>query len=128
MRRRRSNGLIAVFTAAVSAAVIAFAVPLMTQGGAFRGDAPTGKVLYETHCQRCHGRTGLGDGPRSGDLRVPPANLQSATLQAKSDEQLLTSIEFGVVTSPMHAWRGQLSEQELREVLSYVRRLGAGVR
>jgi hypothetical protein len=40
-----------------------------------------------------------------------------------SDEQLLASIEFGVVMSPMHARRGRLSEEEMQAAVAYVRRL-----
>jgi hypothetical protein len=46
-------------------------------------------------------------------------------LQSQSDEQMLSSIEFGEARSQMHAWRGRLTEQELREVMVYVRRLGS---
>lgn len=88
------------------------------------GDVNAGKLIYEQRCQRCHGTGGWGDGPRADTLRVPPANFHGPMVKLKSDEQLLTSIEFGVVLSPMHAWRGRLSEQEMRDVLAYVRLLG----
>lgn len=88
------------------------------------GDVPAGKLIYEQRCQRCHGAGGWGDGPKARELRVPPANFHGPMIKMKTDEQLLTSIEFGIVLSPMHAWRGALSEQEMRNVLAYVRLLG----
>lgn len=88
------------------------------------GDAMAGKVIYEQHCQRCHGTGGWGDGPKAGELRVPPANFHGPILQMKTDEQLLTSVEFGLVMSPMHAFRGTLSDRELQDVVAYVRLLG----
>ncbi len=88
------------------------------------GDVNAGKLIYEQRCQRCHGTGGWGDGPLADTLRVPPANFHGPMLKMKSDAQLLTAIEFGVLLSPMHAWRGRLTEQEMRDVLAYVRLLG----
>ncbi|MDG1066887.1 MAG: cytochrome c [Sulfitobacter sp.] len=34
-----------------------------------------GADIYSKHCTSCHGQTALGDGPRSADLGVQPANL-----------------------------------------------------
>lgn len=88
------------------------------------GDVTAGKLVYEQRCQRCHGLSGWGDGPQAGELRVPPRNFRGPMLSMKTDEQLLASIEFGIVLSPMHAFRGALSDQEMRDVLAYVRVLG----
>lgn len=33
----------------------------------------------------------------------------------------MLSISQGVLFSPMHGWRDRLSEQEMRDVLSYIR-------
>jgi mono/diheme cytochrome c family protein len=92
------------------------------------GDPSAGKALYERHCQQCHGAAGWGDGPKGRDLIVPPANFHSPVFRLKSDEQVLMSIEFGVVMSSMHAWRGRLGEQEMRDLVAYVRLLSQQVR
>ena len=44
-------------------------------------------------------------------------------LPIESDEELLRTIEHGVVFSPMHSWRGQLTDGEMQDVVSYVRLL-----
>ena len=41
----------------------------------------------------------------------------------KSDEELLRTIEHGVVFVPMHSWRGQLTDGEMQDALAYVRLL-----
>jgi mono/diheme cytochrome c family protein len=87
------------------------------------GDASAGALIYEQRCARCHGVGGWGDGHQARDLIVPPTNFHSLMSQIKSDEQLLASIEFGVVMSPMHGWRDRLTPQQLRDVLAYVRML-----
>jgi mono/diheme cytochrome c family protein len=56
-------------------------------------------------------------------LTVPPANFHRFTTQMKSDEQLLTTIEFGLALSPMHGWRGRLTDRQMEDVIAYVRML-----
>lgn len=96
----------------------------MVQAQELGGDVTAGKLIYEQRCRRCHGVSGWGDGPQAGELRVPPRNFRGPMLSMKTDEQLLASIEFGIVLSPMHAFRGALSDQEMQDVLAYVRALG----
>ena len=86
-------------------------------------DITRGKAIYQRHCQDCHGLTGRGDGPGAASLKVPPADFQRFRSFLKSDEELLRTIEHGVVFSPMHAWRGQLTDGEMQDVVSYIRLL-----
>jgi mono/diheme cytochrome c family protein len=89
----------------------------------YPSDTTRGKAVYERHCQACHGIGGLGDGPDAKALKVAPANFHRFSSFLKSDEELLRTIEHGVVFSPMHSWRGQLTDGEMQDVVSYVRLL-----
>jgi len=89
----------------------------------FPSDMALGKAVYERHCQRCHGPGGWGDGPEAAELKVGPANFHAFRSFLKSDEELLRTIEHGVVFSPMHSWRGQLSDGEMQDVVAYIRLL-----
>jgi mono/diheme cytochrome c family protein len=89
----------------------------------YPSDTGRGKAVYERHCQACHGIGGLGDGPDAKALKVAPANFHRFSSFLKSDEELLRTIEHGVVFSPMHSWRGQLTDGEMQDVVSYVRLL-----
>jgi cytochrome c oxidase cbb3-type subunit 3 len=86
-----------------------------------RGDANTGQAVYEQQCLRCHGVTLDGNGPDSKDLVILPANLQSKQSRSKTDWELLVAISNGVLFSPMHGFRGKLTDQQLLDVLSYIR-------
>ena len=86
-------------------------------------DIARGKAVYQHHCQDCHGLTGRGDGPAATSLKVPPADFQRFRSFLKSDEELLRTIEHGVVFSPMHSWRGQLTDGEMQDVVSHIRLL-----
>jgi mono/diheme cytochrome c family protein len=88
------------------------------------GDIHPGQLAYDLHCARCHGAKGLGDGPQARHLNVPPPNFQSATFQSQSDEQMLSSIEFGEVRSQMHASKGRLTDAQMRDVMAYIRQIG----
>lgn len=88
---------------------------------AIRGNSEDGQVVYEQHCIRCHGSKLDGHGPDAQDLLVRPANLQSPASRQKTDWELLVVISNGVLFTPMHSFRGKLTDQQMLDVLSYVR-------
>ncbi|MBH0204003.1 MAG: cytochrome c [Nitrospira sp.] len=82
-----------------------------------------GQELYTQHCSRCHGKNGDGSGPDARYLVAPPANFQSSEIRRKTDGELLMAISNGVPISLMHAWRDRLSEQDMRDIIGYLRML-----
>ena len=82
-----------------------------------------GKAIYEQHCVKCHGQVDRGDGPQAQWQMVRPANFHAQASRSKSDERLLSIIEYGLIFSPMHAWGDRLSAAEQEEVLAYIRLL-----
>jgi mono/diheme cytochrome c family protein len=100
---------------------LATSVNLLAQE--YPADVSRGKALYERHCMACHGPRGYGDGPNALLLTIAPANFHRPGSFLKSDETLLRMIEHGGVFSPMHSWRGRLSDGEMQDVLAYVRLL-----
>lgn len=94
----------------------------------FPADLTRGKAVYERHCLACHGAGGWGDGPDAASLKIAPANFHRFSSYLKSDEELLRTIEYGVVFSPMHSWQGTLTEGETQDVLSYIRLLSQQAR
>ena len=86
-----------------------------------RGDSKAGQGVYEQQCLRCHGAKLDGNGPDSKDLIVRPADLRSQLSRSKTDWELLVAISNGVLFSPMHSFRGKLTDQQMLDVLSYIR-------
>ena len=78
-----------------------------------------GKKIFIKHCAGCHGVAGKGDGYKL--LGPDPANLTAPTTKKKSDVALLKTIHEG--KSIMPSWKVRLSEQDSRDVLSYIRTL-----
>jgi len=82
-----------------------------------------GKVLYQTHCLRCHGSLGDGKGPDAATLTVPPRDFHTAESTARNEYELRSIIIWGLVFSPMHSWGHSLTPQEIRNLISYIRQL-----
>jgi mono/diheme cytochrome c family protein len=101
----------------------ALTVPTALVAQDYPADITRGKAVYERNCLACHGTGGWGDGPDAASLKVPPANFHRFNSFLKSDEELLRTIEHGVVFSPMHSWRGQLTDGEMQDVVAYIRLL-----
>jgi mono/diheme cytochrome c family protein len=85
------------------------------------GNPKNGEQTYQQHCAGCHGTAGDGLGPEIKELIVPPANFRAAKSRAKTDMELYFAIKRGVLFSPMHGWADRLSDQEMRDVLRYIR-------
>ena len=88
---------------------------------AVRGNPQAGQVVYEKNCLRCHGEKLDGNGSEAQDLIVRPTNLQSISSRSKTDWELLITISHGAAFTPMHGFRGKLTDQQLMDVLTYVR-------
>lgn len=102
-------------------AVLVFVATSWVSAQIIRGNPTDGQAVYEKNCLRCHGSKLDGNGPESRDLIVRPTDLQSPTTRSKTDWELLVTIANGVLFSPMHGFRGKLTDQQMLDVLSYIR-------
>ena len=87
------------------------------------GSPKNGERIFQQYCVGCHGTTGDGLGPEIKELIVPPANFRAARSRTKTDMELYLAVKQGVLFSPMHGWADRLSNQEMWDVLSYIRTL-----
>jgi mono/diheme cytochrome c family protein len=86
-------------------------------------DTVSGRIIYSTICIRCHGIDGKGEGQV---LFTPPvADLTSPAIQSKLDARLFKSVHDGKANTAMGAWREVLSDDEIWDVLAYVRTLAS---
>jgi mono/diheme cytochrome c family protein len=77
-------------------------------------------VAWEQNCVQCHGRLGMGDGPRGPMLKA--TNLASPSWQASvTDEQIATSIKLGRGSMPAF----NLPDVTIANLVKLVRMMGA---
>lgn len=109
------------FTAIFSALTVMFAAAAWVSAQTVPGNPQEGQSIYRQHCLRCHGEKLDGRGPESGDLIVKPTNFLSPAVSSKTDWELLVTIANGALFTPMHSFRGKLNDQQMLDVLSYIR-------
>lgn len=88
------------------------------------GDSVSGREIYVNTCIRCHGVDGTG--VQSVRLVPASADLTSPAVQDRLDGTLFKRIHEGKPNTAMGAWRHALSDEEIWDVLAYVRTLGTG--
>lgn len=81
-----------------------------------------GHRIFDTHCVRCHGAIGAGDGPDALTNRTKPANFHQVKLSYTGAADV---IHNGVAGSGMPAWP-LLTHQEIQAVTYYMRSLYQG--
>ena len=84
--------------------------------------AAEGAEVFRTNCETCHGPQGHGDGPAGQALEPEPGNL--AEVQARAgDDYLFWRIHDGKPGTSMVAWRGILSDEQIWQVVAFIRTL-----
>ena len=88
-----------------------------------KSDAPSlkeGKGLWVTHCQSCHGKSGMGDGSKAAQLKTEPGNFTLAATQKQSDGSLFYKITEG--RGDMPSFKKKLPEAEdTWNIVNYMR-------
>ena len=104
----------------------ALAITASLTGLARAQNANEGKNLYSTYCVTCHGDRGKGDGVAARGLPQKPADHTNGAMMNQLDDKFLMEIISkggGAVgkSSFMPAWGGSLNEQQIRDIIAYIR-------
>jgi len=83
---------------------------------------------WENHCTKCHGDDGKGQTKAGKKLNLK--DYTDAAVQAKmTDEEIIKAITDGVTDEKgkerMKAYKDELSAEEIKELLAYVRKFKA---
>lgn len=86
-----------------------------------------GAEIYKTNCLSCHGESGAGDGPAGAALTPAPSPIGHTT-QMLSDGMVFYRVSEGGAEfqTSMPAWKDILSEEQIWDVIAYVREIGRG--
>ena len=83
-----------------------------------------GQHIFRFYCYSCHGLDGQNTGvPFAEHMSPPVPPLTSSSVQSYTDGQLKWIIENGVSPSGMPASKGILNDDEMWEIIDYVRHL-----
>ncbi len=93
---------------------LCLAVSIASTAPAGAADIFEGREIYQAHCETCHGSDG-----RSLEPGTPDFSQGEALFRPDSD--LVRALREGRGIMP--AYRGMLSDAELRNVIAYVRSL-----
>lgn len=85
--------------------------------------AAAGKAIYTKECASCHGKKGKGDGPSAAALGISAGDLSAAASQAQSDGAYFWKVQTG--KKPMPTFQKKLSEDQIWQVVNYMRTLNA---
>ncbi len=107
----------------------AAAAAQVASGGAPAASVVPGKQTYETYCVACHGADGKADGPGALAMNPKPRNLTDKAWQAKVDDAHIAKVikEGGAsvgLSASMAPWGAVIKDDELKNVVSYVRHFG----
>jgi mono/diheme cytochrome c family protein len=82
-----------------------------------------GKSLYSKHCKSCHGKEGLGDGPKAAQLDTPSGDFTEEDFQAQSDGALFYKSREG--RDDMPSFKKKIPDAEdMWLIINYLRTLG----
>lgn len=86
----------------------------------------SGEEIFQIHCMMCHGEKGEGNGPAGASLRPKPGDI-AASQKNLNDAYLYWRIAEGGMHEPfssaMPSWKSILSEEEIWQVITYIRTL-----
>jgi mono/diheme cytochrome c family protein len=79
----------------------------------------TGKDLFNRNCSSCHGKTGLGDGPKAKVLKTSTGNFTQAEFQNQSDGDLFYKTKTG--RGEMTKFEGKIDDESIWMIIHYMR-------
>lgn len=73
------------------------------------------KGLYSKHCKSCHGKEGLGDGPKAAELDTPSGDFSAEEFQAHTDGEIFYKTTEG--RDDMPSFKKKIASDEDRWLL-----------
>ncbi|MBV9609140.1 MAG: cytochrome c [Acidobacteria bacterium] len=87
-------------------------------------NAGIGAEHFQHHCMVCHGLDGHSTGvPFAAKMDPPVPDLSSRNVQDYTDGQLKWIIQNGIAPSGMPGWEGILDDNEMWQIVAYIRHL-----
>ncbi len=93
------------------------------------GNLDAGKKVYVKRCAGCHGDLGQGDGFASEQFNPKPRDFSMGLYKYRTtpngmlptDNDLIKAVTVGLPGTGMPSWKSILSDDEIRNVVSYIK-------
>lgn len=82
-----------------------------------------GEELYMKHCKSCHGKEGLGDGPKAAEQKGELGDFSSAEFQGQSDGALFYKSKIGRDDMPDFSKKIP-NDEDIWFIVDFMRTLG----
>jgi mono/diheme cytochrome c family protein len=80
-----------------------------------------GQALFVKTCAACHGKTGIGDGPKAKSLKTTVGDFSKAESQNQTDGEHFYKTKTG--RGDMPKYEGKLSDDDIWNIVNYIRTL-----
>lgn len=78
-----------------------------------------GKMMYNKHCASCHGKTGLGNGPKARMLETFSGDFSGDFYQNQSDGEHFYKTKMG--RGEMPAYDKKVNDEDMWHIVNYMR-------
>jgi copper transport protein len=116
-------GIVLLFQARLSTGAVAAVDPAAGLAALDPAAVVRGEAVFAQNCALCHGAGGRGDGPSAASLTRPPADLTTGHAIPHSDDDYAYWIDNGIEGTDMPAFGQELEDEEIRDVIAYIRSL-----
>ena len=78
-----------------------------------------GQATFAKTCAACHGKAGLGNGPKAPALKTKPTDFSTAEFQGQTDGDHFYETKTG--RGDMPKYEGKLSDEDIWNLVNYMR-------
>jgi mono/diheme cytochrome c family protein len=84
-----------------------------------KSDVAAGKELWNKNCASCHGKTGIGDGPKARTLETFPVDFAKPAFQGQTDGDIFYKTKTG--RGEMPKYDGKIGDDEIWQIVNFTR-------
>jgi mono/diheme cytochrome c family protein len=80
-----------------------------------------GEAIYKKTCAACHGKTGVGNGPKAKSLDTTPTDFTKAAFQNETDGAIFYQTKVG--REDMPKYDKKIEDSDIWNIVNYLRTL-----
>jgi mono/diheme cytochrome c family protein len=93
-----------------------------TQPAATPDELASARKIYSEKCIKCHKEDGTGGVTDIDGTKIKAPNFTSDRMKKSSDKDFVETIEKGAKEDGMPAFKGKISDDDIKNLVKYIRR------